>query len=257
MLESSLRHIPRAIACAFFVAALCVVSARPSAAAPIQCDTAQSLGQLIALGSSGCEIRAYGVRVYDFSYSVAGTAGANEVAASDVDFRRIGVPRVLGLEFGEWTVEPGQTLAVTLAYSFAGERLSSVNQFLLTEPWDASLAGAATLATTLCKGDVFPCAGGTRLQLSDSGPVSIAGATLGGIEMSLSLDGRLLDVPITVHSAATTIEVPEPPFWALLGSALLLPGVRRRRAGCPAGAYSLSRSRTRSRGGFHSAPTTS
>jgi hypothetical protein len=224
-----IRHIPRAIACAFFVAALCVVSARPAAAAPIQCDTAQSLGQLIALGSSGCEIRAYGVRVYDFSYAIAGTAGATEVAASDVDFRVGGVPSVLSLEFGEWTVAPDQTLAVTLAYSFAGERLLSANQFFFAEPWYAPLAGAATLATTLCSGDVFPCAGGTRLQLSDSGPVSLAGATLGSVEMSLFLDGRLLDVPITVHSAATVIQVPEPPFEALIGSALVLYGLRRAR----------------------------
>jgi hypothetical protein len=47
--------------------------------------------------------------------------------------------------------------------------------------------------------------------------------------MSLFLDGRLLDVPITVHSAATVIQVPEPPFEALIGSALVLYGLRRAR----------------------------
>jgi hypothetical protein len=238
---SARSYITRAIACAFVMAELCLLSARPAGAASIQCDTVHTLGQLIALGSSGCEIRAYGVHVYDFSYSITGTAGADEIAASDVLFTRGGVPSALILEFGEWSVEPDQTLAVTLGYSFAGERLLSANQFVFAEPWDALLEGAATLTTTLCKGDTFPCGGGTLAQLSDAGPISIAGIERGSVEMSLLLDGRLLDdVPITVHSGATVFGVPEPPLWALIGGALVVYGLRRRRPGRPFDIYSGS-----------------
>lgn len=233
MNESNFRHLARALICALLVIELFVSSARSATAAPIECGTVSTLEQLIALGSNGCGVSFYSMRLYDFSYSFTGTAGADEVTAAEVGLTLGGVPSVLVLDFGQWTAEPGQTLAITLGYSFTGRQLVSIGQFTEVEPWYAPDAGAVTLTTALCLGDVFPCAGGTRAQLADLNSISIEGTRLGSLEMSLSLDGRLLDdVPITVHSAANVFAVPEPPLWALIGSALV-PYVLRRRPDRP------------------------
>jgi hypothetical protein len=185
---------------------------RPATADPIDCQTGVPLplSDLIATGSEGCVV--FGGAFANFSYAFTGTGGVTEVTASDVfvDFGATSTVRGLVFE-GDWTVQPTQSLAIAISYDFSGRILERIGAWRTpVEPlFDDD---AASLTTTVCLGDTFPCSGGTLVTLPVEGIALDRGPHHGSVEASLRFDGSLLhtDQPATVDSITTIFQIPEP-----------------------------------------------
>jgi hypothetical protein len=188
---------------------------RPAVAAPLDCFTGApiTLDVLIGLGADGCVDGAR--QLFDFTYSVVGTGGADEVQPANINVYAA-IARGIDITFaGNWTVGASQTLEVQIAYRYRLPHLFAAAA--LTDPFEAQ----PSLTATACLQDDFPCAGGTLVDLPmiPVVPGSIPDfpfvSTFGAIRNSLHLDGGGVDPLQNAVSSVTNTLIPEPPSWTL------------------------------------------
>jgi hypothetical protein len=223
------RAATRSAALVFLVGLAFLCSSRPAAAAPIACSSGVRLSDLTRPGSEGCLLR--DVLFTDFTYAFTAAGGAPEVDASDVWVATVGTRYALGLAFAaDWILEPGQSLAAEISYSFSNLRRHRLRALTAglgnVEPWFEQ--DAAALTTTVCLEDRFPCSAGTLVTLPPGGGALVS--QHGGVRMSLLFDGGLLqgDGPATLDSVSTIFSVPEPSQLVLMlaGCAVLAARLR-------------------------------